>query len=278
MDMEEKVSANPKGHSYSRINTFANFCERRHAFEALFPTPPNDAMRKGSHVHKGLEDMARAMRQTPEAGAHGAAEYAKAQNRKKKGFLPRAEFGGYMNVAVPAFRHLRPLEVEKWVTKIPGVSYTVRGRIDLISETTPIFDSSGLPVGAKEGKSIIDHKTLSRPAGMLSVAEAKKSLQLQMYALATGVKTVAYLYYLSASSPVHGVCVTFTDEVLELRKKWLTDITQVIESRWSGAKLGTKIGEEYNLSGFSLAPSDHPWCSKKYCPYWSRCFSKGDKK
>jgi len=271
---------NPKKHSFSRMNTFADICERRHAFDALIPgdwdTP---AIKRGNHVHDSLEQMANLM--VAGESARDAAEYL-AEN-PPEGYLKQKVLAGYLERAVPVFELLDPIKggVEAWFDDVEGLP--IIGKIDLQSMTIPVFDDHGRPSHAISGHCVIDHKTTASPARIKTKWDAKKSLQLQIYCLATGARTAGFLWYLPTGE-VRGTMVDFSEDELAKAKLWLHHTTNVIQSRWQEAKtLGASGGgpgphlSGYDLSPFSLAAPGHGLCNEKFCDHWEQCLGKAQK-
>jgi len=268
---------NPKNHSFSRLNTFTSICERRHAFDALVPEKADSpALRRGTHVHDALENMAELII----AGETAVAAAEAVGDDPPEGSLSRDVLRGYLDRAVPVFEHLAPLKggVEAWFRKIEGMP--IVGKIDLQSKRIPIFDERGLPVGSKPGLCVLDHKTTSSPARIQDGREARRSLQLRIYCLATEITTAGFLWFLP-SGPVRGTLVEFTPEELETSRKWLQEELGVVDSRWAEAARKDGPGpqiEGYDLSSFALAAPGHGLCSEKHCRHWFRCLGAPDTK
>lgn len=257
---------NPKGHSFSRINTFTDICERQAAYgsfiEGNWDTP---AIKRGTHVHDALE--AATNRMIRGKTAKEALEYT--AEHPPKGYLKENILAGYLERAAPIFDKLKPTIAEEWFDTAGGLP--IRGKVDLQSETTPIFDSRGLLLpNVLEESCVLDHKTIGNSTKIKSAYEAKQSLQLRIYAIATGHLNAGFLYYLP-SGAVRGVVVKFTKAELDLTKKWLTEEIKVINSRWVGAK---NEDGTYDVSKFSLARPGMPLCCKKWCNHWDLCLGK----
>lgn len=269
---------NPKKHSFSRLNTFSDICERRSAFAALisgdWDTPP---IKRGNHVHAALEHMATHM--TGGLTAVQAAELVAGD--PPEGYLKAPVLASYLERAVPVFEQLTPMKgkVEEWFNHC-GLLKIV-GKIDLQSSRTPLFDPNGKPCGSTEGHCVLDHKTIGNPMRINSPHEAKRSLQLQIYCLATGARNAGFIYYLPGGAPVRGVVVSFDEAQLTLTESWLTTTLNVVDSRWVEAKRLSGCGNGapevagFNLQPFSLAAPGHGLCSAKYCDHWDICLGKG---
>lgn len=271
--------SNPKKHSFSRLNTFAEICERRSAFDALIPGDwSSTPIKRGNHVHDALQEVA--IHMTRGLTAVQAAEIV-AQD-PPEGYLKQPVLASYLERAVPLFEQLTPMKgkVEEWFESARGLD--ICGKIDLQSSRTPLFDGSGLPCGSAEGHCVIDHKTIGNPARMKSSYEARKSLQLQIYCLATGARNAGFIYFLPGSAPVRGVMATFDEAQLALTQIWLTKTLDVVDSRWVEAKrlFGVEMNTDlevkgYNLRPFSLAAPGHALCTAKFCDHWDICLGKG---
>lgn len=269
--------SNPKKHSFSRLNTFTDVCERRHAFDALIPGDWSSApIKRGNHVHAALEAMA--IHMTRGLTAVEASELV-AENQPDGSLKPHV-LAGYLEKSVPVFEQLTPIKgkVEEWFERAGGLA--ICGKIDLQSSRTPLFDPNGRICGSTEGHCVLDHKSIGNPARMKSAYECTQSLQLMIYCLATGAKNAGFLYYLPGIAPVRGVVVSFDEEPLRLMKKWLTTMLTVVDSRWveakrlSGCGNGAPEVSGFNLQPFALARPGHGLCSAKYCDHWTRCLGK----
>jgi hypothetical protein len=274
--------SNPKRHSFSRLNTFAEICERRSAYDSLLKdwvdTP---ASKRGSHVHDALEQVAKRM--VNGETAVEAAEYI--AEHPPEGFLKQPVLAGYLERAVVALEHITPIEgrVEQWFEEAAGLP--IVGKIDLVSATTPVFDNYGLPTHSVPGLCVVDYKTTGSPARIKDKWEAKKSLQLKIYCLATGARNAGFLWFLP-SGPVKGTFVHFEEDDLAIAKLWLRHTLEVVQSRWDVAarpRMGDHaplttdhLVEGYDLSGFSLAAPGHGLCNAKFCEHWDRCLGKKD--
>ena len=263
---------NPKSHSFSRISTFSESCERRHAYDALKGWSSSLPMERGSQIHKALEHLAEQMSfgQTLQAAVEHVLMDLPA------GPLSEAQLADYVHRAVPFFEHVTPEKggVEQWFEYIKGLPLV--GKIDLISSTTPILDSYGRPVGSSNTRCVLDHKTIGRSDKIKTESEAKRSLQLKIYSMATGAMNAGFVYYLPYGD-VRATIVTFEERDLEFARIWLRRTIDVIESRWKEAhELGQTAPDfnGYNLSPFSLAEHGHFLCSAKYCDHWLDCLGK----
>ena len=268
------TNPNPKNHSFSRISNFVEICERRHAFDALIKRSWNSApIKRGNHVHDMLEHVGILMSKGDSAvqACERIAEVC------TEGYLKPHVAAGYLERALPVFELLAPKVggLETWfedVAQLPIV-----GKIDMVSTQTPMFDGSGIPTHFVEELCVIDHKTIGSPARMKGQFEAKKSLQLKIYCLATGARNACFLYYLPTGA-VRGVSVKFTEADLELAKLWLAGTLAVIDSRWVAAKELSGCGNGApEVDGFNLLPfalADAPGsglCSPKFCDFWDQC-------
>ncbi len=291
------MSANPKGHSFTRIDDFSQKCERQHAYKAIlgkWVTTPAQA--RGTHVHDGFEEAARntlPRNGTPALFPDDALDAV--IKDPPKGPLPRKKFESYMERFRPIFLNLKPAianaepRVEEWFREIDGRA--IRGKIDLVSDHTPLFDQYGRFLGAHiEDPCIIDYKTTSNPRSIKDECQARKSLQLQIYSLATGIPRAGFIYFMPSGEP-RGAFVHFTKSELALAKRWLHDTMDVIDARWDDAAARGfrahvdtpgplpddvlfREGRFYDISTFSLASVGHPLCCEKWCEFYSRCLGR----
>jgi len=270
--------SNPKKHSFSRISTFSEICERRGAFDSLIPREWDSApIKRGNHVHDMLERMALLMIEGDTAVQ--AAEAVAESKLCTEGYLKPNVAANYLQRAVPVFEHLKPRKegVEAWFRDVSGLP--IVGKIDLISETTPLVDPSGYVIGSVDKLCILDHKTIGNPARMKGTYEAKKSLQLKIYCLATGARNAGFIYYLPTGA-VRVVVVEFTEAELDIARTWLDLTLKTINRRWeeaaalSGRETGAPEVEGFNLLPFSLAEPGHPLCNAKFCDHWDRCLGR----
>ena len=276
--------SNPKNHSFSRMDTFLNKCQRAHAFDALIPEVKKNAiLAKGSHVHDGLECLANLMIKEGMTALEAAEEVA---TNQPEGYLKEPEFANYMHRGAEVFQYIKPVVAEEWFElRIPdevGQPKLV-GKIDLRSSVVPGFDHNGLPATIlKEAQCVLDHKTTGNPKNIKSHYEAKNSLQLRIYCMVTGARHAGFLYYLP-TGPVRGVVVEFSDEDIELTRKYLQENMQVIDWRWMEAKRVSGCGNGapevhgFNLRPFSLSPTPgYGLCQAKYCRHWDQCLGRKD--
>jgi len=277
---------NPKGHSFSRIDRHIK-CPRQHFYDNLYgkfvETP---AQKKGSQVHDLYERAAVAMTahqgRTP-LDARAALECALvAQNH---GPLNDKKLKDYADRMLPVFEHLHPMlgqngepRVEEWFREAAGMK--LRGKIDLISKWTPTWDNYGRVSGHKENMCVIDYKTTSNPNSIKTAAQARKSPQLWIYCLATGVRNAGFIYIMPSGEP-RGSFVTFTESEIARAARWLSGTIASIDRQWEAAEVSQETpdchdGVNLDATIFSLAEPGHPLCSEKWCSFWDRCLgSKG---
>ncbi|MEE8522177.1 MAG: PD-(D/E)XK nuclease family protein [Gemmatimonadota bacterium] len=259
-----------KNHSYSRVSTFAR-CQRCYALDALDPEPFNSVpAKRGSHVHSGLEAACTAM--SLGVSAVEAVQIVIDLNKegKIKGrFMEHDEFTSYMLRARPVLEKLTPVEgkVELWFRKVQHLDFV--GKIDLISGTLP---------DGRTHRCVVDWKTTGRPTNIPDQYKASKSLQLKTYCLAADTRYGAFVHFLP-TGPAAIVCVEFSEEDLDIARRWLTRTVGVIEYKWREALIVKAFpqGDEspkYDLSGFSLASPEDPLCCEKHCRHWKECLGK----
>lgn len=241
----------PKGNSFTRLNQFAEICERQYWRDCLHRRPSTPAMEKGSRLHGIAEEMAKNWMKTK--------EWVISQD------LDDEEFE-YANRICWLLSVLVPRQVEFFYKEING--RWEPGRVDMISETTPYWDEEKEAFRAIGEPCVLDYKFIGRRDRIKSEWEAKHSLQLQMYALKTGIHTAGFAYFLPQGTPVLRI-VKFSKEDLDKADRWLTMEGKVIAQRWASMET-----EEDGWKVFSLAAPDQPLCCKQWCHHWGLCLGK----
>ena len=66
---------------------------------------------------------------------------------------------------------------------------------------------------------------------------------------------------------------SLTDAQLEETRRWVESMRAVVEQRLAVAAEAKKVGRP-DFVHFALARPDHPLCSKKWCPWFNRCFGE----
>jgi len=256
----------PKNHSFSRLSTFSEICERRYAYDCLRPQKPSTALARswarGSQVHATIEHLCKRWFELKDWG-EVYNEYNDDVTPFIEGPLDPQQMWGYMARLRPYLEQTTPLEVEKRFCEIDGLP--VVGKIDLISATIPLVDAyRGVPSGGSvKGLCVIDWKTLGAGKKGKSNYEAHESLQLQLYSLASEIPTAAFVY-LPMNAKVYSAQAQFTPEELARIKRWLETQDKTIRCRW----------EDYDNIGFdafSLASRECFLCTEKWCQHWNEC-------
>jgi len=263
--------SNPKNQSFSRMNTFANKCERCHAFDALLPRQSNPAFAKGTQVHDVLEAMGQMMID----GMTVDEAVAACLRLEVDGPLPIDKLSTYIIRGGHAMKHTQPVEVEKWFDKNPDFPRLV-GKIDLISDRIPLTDRRGNIIGSEEGRVILDHKTTNSSAYIKTEAEARISLQPAIYSLIEECDAVGYLWFLPAGPP-RATIIKHTKVEKEVARIFVRDTMDIIEERWAQAAATEGQGPShlqlkgYNLAKFSLGSEETPFINsstsrhREYC-------------
>lgn len=252
--------------SYSRWDVFTSQCERRYALDILFPESWRDtpATARGGQVHRFLEFLARKRKE-------GGAPPFSGSDDSFKGPLTWKELQVYFHGTWALLRGWQIHEVEAWTREAAGMRWT--GRIDLVAEDD-------------EGKFVLDWKTCETLTHAKGPFEVRRSLQLQAYCLALGLRRAA-LGYLPISGVPHLVWVTYSAEALEVAARRLRELEKTIVKRWraAGAKLAWDGAQWYmpaevmghgwqlDLTHFAVASPEMPWCGER-CPFWDRCLGK----
>lgn len=244
--------------SFSTFDTFS-WCERQAFLRCLVPMKPTAALERGKKVHKWLESCLNG------EGDVCGEFYDIYQNLEKAGVLDA----------------LQPKEVEVRSRELSwrGSTLPWSAVIDLVSGTTPVPDSSGQKVVASEPQAcVIDWKTISNSRRIKSPQQARRSLQLRSYCILKDVRDAGFIYILP-SGKIHMTMVQFEDRDLDQAFEWIRQTSDIWGERWGA--LGTRKEEEIDQFGgwdvvFSMAPPDHPLCSKQWCQFYRTCFEGKD--
>lgn len=236
--------------SISSAGTFSDICERQAFLDKIVAAPSSEAMERGKCVHAAIEEHMRIRMGEEVERWTGPDPYGAA------GYVARL-------LEWEEYKDLRPRAVELWFCQIPGrmgrPGFWWNGKIDLVSATTPGLD----------GPCVLDWKTIIAERKIKSPWEAKKSLQLQVYCLVTGVRNAGFVYF-TPSGPVKSTIVTFTEQELDKAWLWAYNHSLVIRSRWAALDDDGGNWEEV----FSMAAPGHPLCSEKWCDHWDYCFNQ----
>ena len=274
------IRANPKKHSYSRLSTFAEKCERCHAFDAFTPWKGSLASRRGTHVHDCMEAMGKLMI----AGKTWDEARDEVLEKPPAGEYKLDKIRSYINRGAAVLRVLEPTATEKWFDKHSDYPL-LTGKIDLISGVTPITDSMGNIVDSRPGRCILDYKTTSSSAYIKSEQEAKLSLQTLIYALIEDCPTTGYIWFLP-SGKARATIVEFDERALEIASRTLIDLMRVIDDRWELALeraaqtqrldgkehlLVSHKGRTYDFSVFAPGVPSRPFILSKHSRHAELC-------
>lgn len=244
----------PKRNSASRLETFAGICERRYFWDCFEPREENAALAKGLQIHKMLEA----------AGRDGYPALAPAA----AGPLKTEALLDYYTRARPVLDLLKPTGIELWFEDQPAPGFC--GKIDLISSTSPRFSQDGLPVAADNAPCVLDWKTVGLRNSGKNDYEARRSIQLQLYALVTGIPRAGFVY-LPEAGAVHGVIIEFSQDELREARRWFEAQAAVIAARWEHTEgpddpSQFALADRLGRNGFLCAP--------KWCRFFSKCLGK----
>lgn len=224
-------------------------CPRQFYFRYVMglSSPPGIAMVEGSTLHKTVESM------------------HKVQMEEKK-IHPLDVYMDHWN---DQFKELSS-EVEDWEEQQPqeietrGMSFVKMYYQDHLPKAKPTgveqeirWNANGVPVlgfidlvDKKQG--VIDHKVTGRSK---SQRDVDNSMQLTLYAAATGRKEVGFNSFVKTKVPK-------IDVKRGVREPWqIEDMNETFES----------VAEAITKGAFPLCGDDNPLCSAKYCGFWSRC-------
>jgi hypothetical protein len=241
--------------SFSRVNTFSEICELRYAFDYLYPeTEQSFALLRGSHVHAIAEHM-----------SNGASTRdAVLEAAEKHSAIGHDTALAYANQIKAALAAWRPRQVEQWFRSVGNVPFI--GKIDL--EGLVNLAELGLSDKEEWEPAINDWKTTSSTRNCKQKWEAERSLQLQIYCAARGVRVAGFTYLFQSS--FRQVFVRFTDEQIEQCVAWVARQCATIKGKWEHREHVPTV-DEIDLERFSLARYDHPLCCKDHCRHWGRC-------
>ncbi len=250
--------------SFTRWNEFTNGCERRYALDILDPEREESlALRKGKQVHRLAEGIIGWLSDGPPPDFDTIVWNSTVES----GPCSREELEKYYDGICALLQKWKLHEVEQWInTEVAGMKWA--GKIDLIAEDD-------------KGKFVVDWKTCGTLTFIKGPVEAKRSLQLQVYCLATGLNRACFVY-LPPSGVPKIVEAKFTKEQLAVTAARLRQYDKAILSRWidAGAYLrgGNQVSLEdgLDLHPFKLAGSDYPFCKKGTCRHFKRCFGGDD--
>jgi hypothetical protein len=249
-------------HSFSRVNTFSEICELRYAYDLIHPeTEESFALARGSHVHTIAEVIAQG------ASTHDAVLAASTRGHNAIGQDAALAYAKQIKLALKAWK---PRRIEEWFRSVGDVLFI--GKIDL--EGLVNLAEVGLSEEEQWEPAINDWKTTASTRNCKQQWEAERSLQLQIYCAARGVRVAGFTYLFQSS--FRQVFVRFTDEQIERCLSWLEKQTVTIEGRWGECwpNVPPESDGYINTDEFSLARFDHPLCCKAYCRHWDRCLGK----
>lgn len=252
------VSRPHTNQSYSRLNT-ASGCMRRYAAEALSPRfAASPAMEKGTDIHSCLEAVSRRML----AGEGPVSALEAVMDAPPVRFIAPDVARDYLARCSDLVLRFRPTEVEREF-RFPLGGVVIRGRIDFVGEEL-----------AAEQDVVLDYKVTGSPATVKDYADSRRSLQLHIYALATGITRVGYVWLLPRGAP-EVVLVDLAPEALRVTELWLRDQSGAIDAMW-GATRGLTLDDIFaEHSPWPLAARDYIFCSQRACPFWGRCVGRG---
>lgn len=264
--------------SFSSMDTFSR-CPRQYAEDVIKGrTPANKAMERGTHLHNSLEAAAKIYL---DKGPDWEAAIDGIIAAPPEGILSQEEIESYMNRARLIVKDLVPTPggVEAWFDDI-GAAHglpvlPIRGKIDMISSTALLTSEQARPYNVEEAGAVVDYKTISGEHRIKNSWEAKRSMQLKIYALATGINRAGFVYF-PPKTAARAIFVKFTDEELRIAHVWLTGQLNAILACWSRflGRTVTWLDEFEPIGDWAAWPLSHPdnmLCSKKWCGHWKTC-------
>lgn len=189
-----------------------------------------------------------------------------------EGPLEPEKLGGYLTRMEPWMEILEPQRVEEWFDKVPGYG-SLCGKIDLVSQTTPVVDVRTIK-GYKDEPCIIDYKTSNSSAYIKGEREARLSLQPRIYSVVKGIPNVGYIWLLPSGAPI-GTFLTLTPEEIEETEILLKETIRIIDWKWDLAwergQGGAKSVKGYDLSVFQVGPPSAPWINSSHSRHRQLC-------
>jgi hypothetical protein len=270
--------------SFTRIDTFSR-CPRQYVHDVLSgPTPSNKAMERGTHLHNSLEAAANLWLERPEWAWDVCLN--RIMDAPPEGVLSQPEIESYLDRALPVVKDLIPVVggVEAWFDDVGPAcglpSLPIRGKIDLISETSLKTSEQSRPYDVCDGPAVIDYKTISGERRIKNSWEAKRSMQLKIYCLATGLDRAGFIYF-PPKSEARATFVHFSEDDLAVAHKWLTLQLEAMLACWKRftrdplAQFGHQLEDDELADGdWTAWPLSHPdniLCSPKWCEHYSNC-------
>lgn len=252
--------------SFSALEQF-DFCERQFFFRRVLklPEPPSHYLSIGNLYHDCIAYLLAVPGDDPEA----LVRRLLAKHKGETGWvcptpdetLVKEVVQNLGRLQTQVFPYLKPrrrpdgtLEIEQWATR------WITGKIDLVSETTPVVDPAGRITGAVESRPcVVDWKSKSSTKKRTQ-EETNRSKQLALYCLEKELDTGAFVEIpRDVAVPINVVVVQFTPEELDYWARWFQAQFAAMQSR----------GREE--SAYKLAPPGHPLCSERWCAHWARC-------
>jgi hypothetical protein len=254
----------PKRHSITRLNTFAEICERRYALECFEPWKDTPDSLRGKAIHDALETMIVAYL-VDHCGWEAALN--KALESDYTG-LVKIRVQHALERVLPILKHTKPIATEEWFEGEIRADFC--GKIDYVSASTPVTDATGKVIDSLAAPCILDFKTLKPGKSGLEVWQARRTLQLRAYAAVKGINTAGYVY-IPWTDPAYVTLVRFSDAELDATERWIDAQCEVINRRWAQSK------DKSDLSQWALSAPGHFLCNDKWCPFWSQCLGKEER-
>lgn len=273
--------------SFSAIDKFSR-CPREYAFELVYGrSPPSVAMKRGTHLHDGLENAAKLV-----LSKQHEWQRALLASSAMKGEMSQDEYASYLERALPIVKELVPVKggIEAWFDSVGepwGFSpLPICGKIDLISETSWFTTEQAYVHEVIEGPAVIDYKTISREEKIKTSWETHRSMQLKIYCLTTGLKHAGFIYF-PPKTEARAMFVQYTEEDMRVAYNWLTRQLDAMLACWNtffeyfphphttGYSWGDEVDDKLALQGdwqaFPLCHPDNFLCSKKWCDHFDKC-------
>jgi hypothetical protein len=249
-------------------------------------------MERGTHVHNSLEKVAKLWLlsrpgPTPEERHKAWADaFEQVRGAPLEGIMETEELASYLDRAEVIMDGLIPINdcVEVWFNGIGQMfelpSLPICGKIDLVSEVGLATTQQSTKYGITPGPAVIDYKTIGGEHRIKGPIDAKRSMQLKIYCLATGAERAGFIYLLPTSR-ARATFVEFNIKELTIAHNWLSMQLANILSCWRrftgndsitwGDTLESPDGD---WDAWTLSSPDNFLCSPKWCDHYKQCIGK----
>lgn len=246
------------GLTFSGLETFMN-CERRFYFDYIEnrPRPPSRIFTEGHMLHAGLAHVIRGQ-SVVEAAKNAVAEI----EAQPDYVAPTPDYVSHLARNLEKFRtQVFPhLTWDVATLETPCVGTPLRGRADVICDTTPVVDRYGKITSITPERCVVDFKLKQNPAKRRGLDAAYRSGQLALYSLGAGISNGAFVEFYGNSDYDPRVCVAnFSPDQLARWKRYFVEQRAAMIARGRGKE------------AYRLAERTSPLCSLDWCPHYLTC-------